>query len=314
MRRARPAGEAQIDPAPPDERTREPLTQAMSLGALYGTLNQVAPLVRLSAVISLLFGSEAAAGGVLWPMTAAVTAGLAHRPLHRLAGWLVPGDHESSSFHQLRLVVCEAMRAAVQLSLTAAAFSLVDWGACGVRAHPEVWREVLVALLVAPLFCAAWSVAPKLLRVEPREQLAMASGTHDLSTATVDELLRSMRPRHHMGFVVARCTCVALDVAADSLLFFVFLASAVQSVQPPSTVVYAGDMPFPAIVVAAFAYGSQHLRWRGEWLLVAGFAASLLMLCRAFSGSLVGGITAATIFAVFRYIRRSQDVRRFHAQ
>ena len=80
---------------------RTPLNAAMSLGWLYGTLNQVAPLIRLYSIVCLLvIRSESTAGGVLWPQVAAVASNVAGKPLQRLAGALVPGDKESSSFHR----------------------------------------------------------------------------------------------------------------------------------------------------------------------------------------------------------------------
>ena len=151
----------------------------------------------------------------------------------------------------------------------------------------------------------------------------MAGGTHDLSGASEDELLRGMRPQLYAIFLVSRCVTICFDVVADSLLFYIFLPCAVQGVTPPSSAVIGWQLPLNSltpllpplpVAAAALSYGSQHLRWRGEWLLAAVFGAAQLGLCHAFGGRLIGPLGAAMPFAIFRYLRRSQDVRRFHAQ
>ena len=142
----------------------------------------------------------------------------------------------------------------------------------------------------------------------------MATSTHDLSTATEDELLRGMRPRLHAAHLAARCVCVSLDAFSDSILFFVFLSSAVYGLEMPSSKIYAdADFPLLSAVICAVCYGSQHLRWRGEWLLMTAYGMTLQFLCHQFGGRLVTPLCGAMAFATFRYLRRSQDVRRFHS-
>ena len=305
----------------PQPTPRTPLDEARDLGLLYGTLNQVAALVRLYAFATLISGSAKTAGGVLCPTLAALAASLARSPLHRLAGaWerRTESDEESSAFHQARLVKSQSLRAILQLGLTGLAVAYLDRDACGLSVSADaVGTEIIAAILAAATMASVWIATPRVLSIEPGgARLTMASGTHDLSSATEDELLRGMRPRWHAAYLAARCTCVALDMFSDGILFFIFLPCAVEGHEPPSSsVLYAGtDFPVVGVAASALCYGSQHLRWRGEWLLAAAFGLLLQFLCRHFGGDLLAPICAAMLFAAFRYHRRSQDVRRFHAQ
>ena len=95
------------------------------------------------------------------------------------------------------------------------------------------------------------------------------------------------------------------------MLIFVFLPSKLEGIDPPSS---SRAVPWTS-VVAALVYGSQHLRFRGEWLLCMVFGLGLAGLCARFSGSLISLSTAAVLFAVFRHwMRTGSDVRRAHKQ
>eukprot|EP00966_Prymnesium_polylepis_P004814 110496-Prymnesium_polylepis.1 len=201
------------DKAPGGRADRTPLNEALSLGPLYGILNQVAPLVRLYAVGTLIAQSSKAAGGVLWPMIAAVVSGLATKPLQNLAGALVPGDKESSAFHQARLAASQLLRAALQAILGTLALALVDLDACGLRAgRAGLATELAAGAAAAATMCAVWSIVPRILGVDRCEGLTMAGGTHDLSGASEDELLRGMRPTMHTAHLLGRCVCLTFDV------------------------------------------------------------------------------------------------------
>ena len=70
-----------------------------------------------------------------------------------------------------------------------------------------------------------------------------------------------------------------------------------------------------ASAAAALLYGSQHLRFRNEWLLCTAYGLGLSQLPSLADGSLVPSLCASVVFAVFRHMRRiGQDARRVHAQ
>ena len=97
------------------------------------------------------------------------------------------------------------------------------------------------------------------------------------------------------------------------MLLFVFLPSIIEGVPTPSAA--RRSPPHAALLVVALVYGSQHLRFRGEWLLTATYGLALGMLTHALGGSLLPALTAAILFAVLRHASRTGlDVRRFHSQ
>ena len=64
---------------------RRGLDEISRLGPLYGTLNQLAPLARLAALLAWAFGREVA---LLSPVMASVAAGVAQGPLKKAAAAL----------------------------------------------------------------------------------------------------------------------------------------------------------------------------------------------------------------------------------
>jgi hypothetical protein len=196
----------------------------------------------------------------------------------------------------------------------------LDLKACGLEAlsagagipPTAINAQVGAGLCAAVIMGLCWSL---LHSISPREKLAMdvasVDGTHDLSAANEDELLRGMRPGLRAVSFGARCVTVALETLVDALLIFVFLPSAFEGADAPT----AGRGSAAASAAAALVYGSQHLRFRGEWLLCALFGLSLEVLTtHGFDGSLLASLLAMVVFAVFRHARRTGlDVRRFHA-
>ncbi|KAL3931771.1 MAG: hypothetical protein SGPRY_000986, partial [Prymnesium sp.] len=236
-----------------DSPSPTPLSQVMSLGCLYGPLNLIPPLSRLYAISALLLGLPSARGGLLFPMLASLSsqrAAITLAPV--LARRLLP-DEQSSAHHHARLLATELARASLQLLLCLLSLPRLDAHACGLEGGA---MEVAAGAALACCFCLMWSFAPVALGVEPREGLVMGGGTHDLSGASADELLRTMRPATHATHLLARCLCVMLDAFADVLLFFIFLACATHGISPPSSRLYVESFS-PAALLAAFAYGSQ---------------------------------------------------------
>ena len=68
-------------------------------------------------------------------------------------------------------------------------------------------------------------------------------------------------------------------------------------------------------LLAALCYGSQHLRFRWEWLLCTANGLALCYLSVHYEGSMLATLTAAVCFAVFRHwMRTGLDARRAHKQ
>ena len=66
--------------------------------------------------------------------------------------------------------------------------------------------------------------------------------------------------------------------------------------------------------MAALLYGSQHLRFRGEWLLCSAYGLILGVMTHILDGQLLPAMVGAAGFAVFRHARRTGlDVRKFRA-
>jgi len=204
-------------------------------------------------------------------------------------------------------------------------------------------REALLGAAACAGMFVIWTVVHDR---SPREALAIADSTADLSAASEDELLRTMRPTLRLASLTVRCLSVALETAADTLLIWVYLpaltfdpahlaAAVAVSTQPPTAGVAAGgaaeaaggeglampphpltrELPLHAAAAAALVYGSIHLRFRHEWLICTGFGAALAMLVRERDGSLHALLLASVLFAVLRHVKRSGlDVRRSHHQ
>ena len=97
------------------------------------------------------------------------------------------------------------------------------------------------------------------------------------------------------------------------LLIWVYLPSRLDGLPTPSAARLSP--PAPALLASALLYGSQMLRFRGEWLLCAAYGLALGSLAHMLQGDLLPTLTAACLFAVYRHARRTGlDVRRFHAQ
>jgi len=122
-----------------------------------------------------------------------------------------------------------------------------------------------------------------------------------------------MRPSSRIASLSARTILIVVETAMDVLLFFVHLPSRLEHDETPSTAAVR-SAPLAA-AAAAIVYGSQHLRFRGEWLLCTAFGLGLAALVRALEGRLWATLLAAVLFAVARHVRRvGSDVRRFHNQ
>ena len=78
---------------------RRGLDEISRLGPLYGTLNQLAPLARLAALLAWAFGREVA---LLSPVMASVAAGVAQGPLKKAAAALtgLAPDEVAAAPHQ----------------------------------------------------------------------------------------------------------------------------------------------------------------------------------------------------------------------
>lgn len=299
------------------------LEEARRLGPVYGTLNQLAPIARLLAFVALCRGDRAALSVVL-PMAASVAASLARAPLLKIAGSIclpVEVGEGSSTFHQTRLTVGTLLRCMVHVVLMALCLLATDPAACGLGAlGPDTPFQLACGLAMAAGMCALWTIVPSALGVESRADggkgLRMeAREPHDLSTATEDELLREMRPALLYLHQAARYVSLALETVADALLFFVFLVSRVEGDAPHAGRLYGGSSPpWLGLCLASLCYGSQHLRWRGEWILCAAFGAAQGAACFASGGSLVTTLCAGVTFALYRYAKRTQDVRKLRAQ
>lgn len=320
-----------------DDSRRPAIEELQRLGPAYAVLNQLAPLLRLYAIFTFVAGSSAAYRGLLEVVMASIVSGLSRPAFHRLGGAIAinsaPGGltEDESAFHQMRMLWAQAVRCALFMTLVGAATARLDGGAYGLSVLPGgggAWPPVLVGVGAAVAMAAVWSLVHAR---SAREKLAMADGTHDLSAASEDELLRGMRPSLRAASLGLRCATIALETFADVVLLFVFLPSALDGLSTPTSA------PHSALSsgAAALVYGSQHLRFRGEWLLCTTFGLGLLALPHyaplitgapadtsgsgareaATDGALCAPLVAAVLFAVFRHARRTGlDVRRFHAQ
>jgi 4-amino-4-deoxy-L-arabinose transferase-like glycosyltransferase len=109
---------------------------------------------------------------------------------------------------------------------------------------------------------------------------------------------------------------VCTSCAAQVLLVFVFLPSLLTHADLPHTPLPSTPYAPAALLFSALVYGSQHLRFRGEWLLCAAFGLGLgAMTQYTFGGGLLPALAAACLFAALRHAwRTGLDVRRFHNQ
>lgn len=318
MRRAAEARTEATDRG--DEDRHEALTAIAKAGPLYGILNCIGPLARLWGLCAFCFG-QAALRPVLPPLIGLVLATCVRVPLLRaiVPPTQPPADTsadalESSAEAQARTIKRQALTfvlllAGASLGTLSSSF---DPAACGLRRELVSAAAVGAGLATATAMGVAWSLVAAAIPPEPLVAL-QGSGTGDVSTATEDELLRQMRPARRAASLGCRCAAIAVECYVDTLLLFVFLPAAVDGAAP-------GVAPAPppslfASALVALAYGSQHLRFRGEWLLCAGFGAVLLRGSAVFGGSLVPCLTATLAFATYRHLRRTHDeVRRFHGQ
>ena len=124
-----------------------------------------------------------------------------------------------------------------------------------------------------------------------------------------------MAPLQRLAFLAVRCLRLGLDTLADVTLFYVFVVGTLSGAGALTDVYSATATLQPqhglAVAAAALCYGSQHLRFNGEWLLGLGLGAALAGLARH-TGDLRASFVAAALFAILRYLNRTHDVRRFH--
>lgn len=315
------AGETKrLFPADDSSAERRPaLSGAAALGPLYAVLNYAGPLVRLTALLVFCFGHSdrsAELTSVLWPLIGLVATTLLRVPLTRL---LLPKPAEkygadaleSSSSAQSRAVAQQALKFALLAAGAGAGSFNLDAAACGLRLGAESFlRELGTGLVTASLMCAVWSFVAAAIPPEPL--VVQAGGTQDVSSATEDELLRQMPAARRSVSLALRCAAVAVEAYVDCIVLFVFLPALVDHSAPGA----APDGPsVAASILAAVAYGSQHLRFRGEWMLCAAFGAVLVRAAGHFGGSLAPSLAAAVGFAMYRHLRRThENVRRFHGQ
>ena len=325
---------------------RAAIDELQRVGPLYAALNIAAPLVRLAALGTFVFGNSSAYRELLCAVIAAIFVGVVRPLLFRAGGVIasqqVPkeggilenGDPLTSSlFHQLRLVWSQALRCVLLATLLGAWAFATSLNALrvGYREHPGdpplsvdekihmrnladlfpggASKQVGVGVAAFGLMAVVWSLVHS---VSPREQLA-SEAPNDLSAANEDELLRGMRSSLRLCSLSARCASVALETSADVLLLYVFLPSLVEGAEIPTPAALRAN-PLTAIPTA-LAYGSQHLRFRLEWLLCVCFGLGHAYLLVHFDGSLLAPLVAALCFAVFRHWRRTGlDARRAHKQ
>jgi len=317
MRRVREVDDTATLPQLPERRAA--LAEVQRVGLLYGLLNHLAPLARLAGIVTFCSGRHPEYRSLLLMVMAAVVAGLAKPALFKVGGILAAHsgdsqaeDDSSSSFHQLRLVWNQGLRFAIIALCSAAASTQLDLHASGLSSirSGQAASELLEGCGVALLMGAMWSA---LQSVSPREKLSIEGGGDTLSSSTEDELFRVMPPALRFTSISLRCGCVAFETLADTLLVFVFLPSYLEGLDAPTA--RRGQQPMLSGLAAAFVYGSQHLRFRNEWLLCTGFGVGLMFLILLSDGSLLPTLTAALLFAVGRHARRTGvDVRRAHSQ
>ena len=306
MRRAAAAAR---DPTPtvadetPGDR-RKAVKELSRLGWLYGPLNQLAPLARLLAIAT--FVRHSAEHVHLLPVMASVAASLTLRPLGILAKLLLPptetfsqlsggaedvplapndeGVSVSTGTLRTRLLVTHLM----QLIAYGALLSMgdVDLAACGL--DPELPGREQACLLGAATAAAAfalWLAAQRLLGTQRRDDLTMADDTKDMSSSTEDELVLLMSPLQRLAFLAVRCLRLALDTLADLSLFYVFVVGTVSDANATADVYRSNTATLRrhhalAVTMAALCFGSQHLRFKGEWLLGVALGAALVGLAR----------------------------------
>ena len=315
-----------IEPTPPEptaepqRRPRAALDELNNLGVLYGLLNYIAPLVRLAAIGTFVFGHSDAYRQLLGLVIAAIVLGAARPALFILGGKIAvatsadAADGESSKYHQLRLVWSQGVRVALFVVLYIAVGVVCDplpFGISGSSGNPT--ELVFLGLGV----CAFWSVLWGVVHhYAPREKLAMADGTHDLTSASEDEILAGMPPHLARLSLAFRMASILFETLADVLLLYVFLPSALEGIDPPSArregeTALANHL---VSVASALVYGSQHLRFRGEWLLCSAYGLILGVMTHILDGQLLPAMVGAAGFAVFRHARRTGlDVRKFRA-
>ena len=174
--------------------------------------------------------------------------------------------------------------------------TLVEFGAIGVGG--------------AAMMGLVWGM---LQSYSPRENLAMTDAAAGLSSATEDELLLGMKPLWRVTSLAARCICVGLETAADVILIFAFLPAVVEGVETPTG---GARQSLLAAAAASLTYGSQHLRFRNEWLVCMAFGAVLQGVTTALVGRrLLGLLVAVELFAIGRDLRGVGLVdRKFSAQ
>ena len=322
-------GDETVATAP--EARRRGLDEISRLGPLYGTLNQLAPLARLAALLAWAFGREVA---LLSPVMASVAAGVAQGPLKKAAGALtgLAPDEVAAAPHQKRLLVTQALRLALFVALCVLSYSFTNAATLGLDASASPTHELGVGLAAGLAAAALGYALPRALGVRRHgESLAMEPSNDnkaDLALATDDELVRTMAAAPKALYTLLKACALGLDAAADTVLFLRFLAPEVvfythghfapgrpTNHYEANVELYTGALGPPelgGLALAALCYGSQHLRWRGEWILATAFAAALAAAARAYGGSLLAPLAGAVAFAVVRHLYRDHDVRRFH--
>lgn len=326
MRRSAVPHDTRSAVPPEAQPSRRPaVSEVARLGWFYGPLNQLAPLVRLLAIVTFVRGGR----WLLWPAMASIAASLALRPLTKLADRLVApqpstaaetapltdeeGGGVSAATVRTRLLLAHVL----QLGLFVALLCVggVDRVSSGLDPdRPDPTQAATHGAAVAALAAAMWFAAQRLLGAQRRDDLTMADSTKDISSSTEDELVLLMPPAQRVAFVAVRCARLALDTLADMVLFFVFLPDMLSD--EPALAFYGAALPVEpqsalAALLAALCYASQHLRFQGEWLLGLGMGMALVVLGR-YSGDLRASFVAATLFAVLRYLNRTRDVRSLH--
>ena len=310
---------------------RAAVHEVARLGWLYGTLNQLVPLVRLAALIAFVRSPSR----LLWPVVCFVASSLSLRACSQLARRLVPaqeagsalltaaaeaaeeGERVSSSVMRSRLLVTNLVQlighalllgvGGLDLPASALDPGLPDHG----RAAAQGGGAALAVF-------ALWLAAQRVFGAQRRTDLKMAGSPvkDGMPSSTEDELVLLMPLPQRLAFVATRCAQVLLETLADLTLLFVFLVNAMSD--EPALALY-GPLPQQpyeprtalVVALAALCYGSQHLRFKGEWLLGLGMGAVLVALGR-YNGDLRASYVAAALFAILRYLNRTRDIRSVH--
>ena len=201
MRRPLEPSEREDAAAPaPTKGRRKAIDEVEDLGILYAALNYAAPLLRAHAICVFAFGNSAPFRQLLGLCMVSVGVGAARPAIFKVGGHIAAlseQDDASSRFHQLRLVASQGLRCALLLLLFGAGVQVFDPRPFGLAVldggTAASGYSIGEQLSLGAGLCVVWSVVWTLVqRSAPREQLAMADGTHDLSSATEDELLRAM--------------------------------------------------------------------------------------------------------------------------